>query len=54
MDKDKKTSSKEKMGMKKKSTFFSVLATAFLDCWGLWLYSQYLQGFWHLSDQDVS
>lgn len=34
MDKDKKTSSKEKMGMKKKSTFFSVLATAFFGLLG--------------------
>ena len=34
MDKGKKTSSKEKMGMKKKSTFFSVLATAFFGLLG--------------------
>lgn len=34
MDKGKKTSSGEKMGMKKKNTFFSVLATAFFGLLG--------------------
>lgn len=34
MDKDKKASSKEKMGMKKKNTFFSILATAFFGLLG--------------------
>ena len=53
MDKDKKTSSKEKMG-NERVHFFLFWLLPFLDCWGLWLYSQYLQGFWHLSDQDVS
>ena len=34
MDKGKKTSSGEKMGMKKKNTFLSVLATAFFGLLG--------------------
>lgn len=54
MDKGKKTSSGEKMGMKKRIRFCLFWLLPFLDCWDLWLYSRCLQGFLHLLDQDVS